>query len=88
MPRETYYRQCTLARPTEQGTCRTTTWIPERAHGVDTKPGLSVRLKKHGAEDYLPHWWVVESVGTDRQPEKAVKDRAHNWQRSRKVSEA
>ena len=87
MAQETYYRQCVLTRPTERGITQTVSWLPERAHGLDTEPGVVVRLKKHGSEEYEPGQWTVESVGTQRRPERLVKDLAHNWQRMRAATD-
>jgi hypothetical protein len=86
--RDTYYRQCLLERPAENGgTIRLTTWIPERHKGVDVEPGVTLRVKEFGADDYMDGRWTVASVGSTRHPEARVKERAHNWQKYRAATD-
>lgn len=84
MARETFYRQCILERDNpEGGKVQTTTWIPERYEGTEIKPGVTMKIKRHGSEEWEDGRWTVASVGTSRKPEKAVKERAHNWTKYR-----
>lgn len=83
MSQAVYYRQCVLTR--QEGTTehRLTTWIPEK--GVEV--GCTLRIKEHGAKDYLPERWTVAAVGTTRQEESRVKERAHNWSKYRQATD-
>lgn len=88
MARETFYRQCSLTRPSEGGgEVRIVTWIPERGNGIDIKPGVTMKIAEHGSKDFSEERWTVQSVGTKRQPESRVRERAHNWQKYRQATD-
>jgi hypothetical protein len=88
MAQQTYYRQCVLTQDLGEGaTKQITTWIPEKGNGIQVEEGVSLRIKEHGSDDYQEGRWTVASVGTQRQEESRVKERAHNWTKYRSATD-
>lgn len=89
MARETFYRQCVLTREGEHpGTKhQITTWIPERGNGIEITPGVTMKLAEHGSKEFSDERWTVASIGSERQPESRVRERAHNWQKYRQATD-
>lgn len=90
MASEIQYRQCVLEREDRGpngGVVTTVSWLPERHRGVQVTPGVRVSIRDPETGDEVPGVWIVKSVSADGLPESVVKDRAHNWDRSRKVSD-
>lgn len=90
MAQQTQYRQCCLERPgdTAGSAIQLTTWIPERKEGVKIEPGVQVQVHEHGTDkDPEGPWWTIKFVGTERQEESRVKERAHNWTKYRAATD-
>lgn len=89
MARETFYRQCVLTREGEKtgSEHRLVTWLPERGNGVDLAAGCTLKVAEHGSKEFPNERWTVASVGTQRQSEKRVKERAHNWTKYRQATD-
>lgn len=75
------YRQCLLESPTEEGTRKLVSWIPENHKGVVLKPGVQVNLE--GDEG----WWTVTSVGDNRLPRDYVRERSRDYTRHRAATD-
>lgn len=88
MSAASFYRQCTLEISLPGGgTHRLVTWIPEKQDGVTVEPGVSLRIKAHGAADFEQGHWTVTHVGDERRPVAEVRERAHSWTKHRKASD-
>ena len=79
MAKAMFYRQCKIERKEGESTIQLVTWLPESGDGVDLEPGVTLRIEDPNDKGVSEERWTVASVGQERQPEKRVKKRAHDW---------